>query len=249
MKINVLTLFPNMFAPVVSESMLGKANEKGILELNIIDIRDFSNNKHNKADDTPFGGGVGMVMNAEPIFGALESIGAEGKRILFMSPRGKLLDQIMIEELSMEKELTILCGHYEGVDERVIRYWEMEEVSVGDYILTGGELPAMILIDAVARLVPEVLGSSVSVKEESIYSGLLEHAQYTKPREFKGQSVPDVLVGGNHRLIHLWKFEESLKITKERRPDLFESFIKNQKNLDKEELKILKRVLENSNDK
>ncbi len=249
MKINVLTLFPNMFAPVVSESMLGKANEKGILELNIIDIRDFSNNKHNKADDTPFGGGVGMVMNAEPIFGALESIGAEGKRIIFMSPRGKLLDQEMIEELSLEKELTILCGHYEGVDERVLHYWEMEEVSVGDYILTGGELPAMIMIDAVARLVPEVLGSSISVKEESIYSGLLEHAQYTKPREFRGQHVPEVLVNGNHRLIHLWKFEESLKITKERRPDLFERFMDNQKNLDKEELKILKRVLESSNDK
>jgi len=249
MKINVLTLFPNMFAPVVSESMIGKANEKGILELNIIDIRDFSKNKHNKADDTPFGGGVGMVMNAEPIFGALESIGAEGKRIIFMSPRGKLLDQEMIEELSSEKELTILCGHYEGVDERVINYWEMEEVSVGDYILTGGELPAMILIDAVARLVPEVLGSSVSVKEESIYSGLLEHGQYTKPREFKGQNVPEVLVSGNHRLIHLWKFEESLKVTKARRPDLLESFIKKHENLDKEELKILKRVLENSDDK
>ncbi|MBK5246509.1 MAG: tRNA (guanosine(37)-N1)-methyltransferase TrmD [Peptostreptococcaceae bacterium] len=249
MKINVLTLFPNMFAPVVSESMLGKANEKGILELNIIDIRDFSNNKHNKADDTPFGGGVGMVMNVEPIFGALESIEAEDKKIIYMSPRGKLLDQEMIEKLSGEKELTILCGHYEGVDERVINYWNMEEVSVGDYILTGGELPAMILIDAVARLVPEVLGSGISVKEESIYSGLLEHAQYTKPREFKGQNVPEVLVSGNHRLIHLWKFEESLKITKERRPDLLDNFIKNQKNLDKDELKILKKVLENSNDK
>lgn len=249
MKINVLTLFPNMFAPVVSESMLGKANEKGILSLNIIDIRDFSSNKHNKADDTPFGGGVGMVMTAEPIFGALESICARDKKIIFMSPRGKLLDQDMIEKLSEEKELTILCGHYEGVDERVIDFWNMEEVSVGDYILTGGELPAMILIDAVARLVPEVLGSGVSVKEESIYSGLLEHAQYTKPREFKGQHVPEVLVSGNHRLIHLWKFEESLKITKQRRPDLFENFIGSHKNLDKDEMKILKKVLERSNDK
>jgi tRNA (guanine37-N1)-methyltransferase len=249
MKINVLTLFPNMFAPVVSESMLGKANEKGILELNIIDIRDFSKNKHNKTDDTPFGGGVGMVMNAEPIFGALESINAENKKVLFMSPKGKLLDQEMIEKFSIDDEITILCGHYEGVDERVIQYWKMEEISVGDYILTGGELPAMILIDAVARLVPEVLGSSVSIKEESIYSGLLEYPQYTKPREFKGQNVPEVLVSGNHRLIYLWKFEESLKITKERRPDLFKKFVEKHKNLDKEELKILKIVSENSNDK
>lgn len=249
MKINVLTLFPNMFAPVVSESMLGKANEKGILNLKIIDIRDFSGNKHNKADDTPFGGGAGMVMSAEPIFGALESIKAEGKKIIYMSPRGKLLDQEMIEKLSTEKELIILCGHYEGVDERVISHWNMEEVSVGDYILTGGEIPAMILIDSVARLVPEVLGSSVSIKEESIYSGLLEHPQYTKPREFRGQNVPEILVSGNHRLIHLWKFEESLKITRDRRPDLLADFVKNQKKLDKDELKILKFILEKSDDK
>lgn len=249
MKINVLTLFPNMFAPVVSESMLGKANEKGILDLKIIDIRDFSTNKHNKADDTPFGGGAGMVMNAEPIFCALESIEAKGKKIIYMSPRGKLLNQEMIEELSNEKELVILCGHYEGVDERVLDYWNMDEVSVGDYILTGGEIPAMILIDSVARLVPEVLGSSISIKEESIYSGLLEHPQYTKPREFRGLNVPEVLVSGNHRLIHNWKFEQSLKITRKRRPDLFENFIKKQNDFSKDELQIIKSVLENSDDK
>lgn len=249
MKINVLTLFPNMFAPVVSESMLGKANEKGILACHIIDIRDFSMNKHNKADDTPFGGGAGMVMSAEPIFGALNSIEAEGKRILYMSPRGKILNQEMIEALAKEKELVILCGHYEGVDQRVIDHWNMEEVSIGDFILTGGELPAMVLIDAVSRLVPGVLGSSVSIKEESIYSGLLEHPQYTKPREYKGLKVPEVLFSGNHRQIHLWNFMESLKLTKERRPDLFQAFLNNQVGLDKEELNILKKVTENAHDK
>lgn len=248
MKINVLSLFPNMFAPVVSESMLGKANEKGILDLKIIDIRNFSHNKHNKADDTPFGGGAGMVMSAEPIFGALESIDAAGKKIIYMSPKGKLLNQEMIEELSLEEELVILCGHYEGVDERVIRYWHMEEVSVGDYILTGGELAAMILIDSVARLVPEVLGSSISIKEESIYSGLLEHPQYTKPREYRGLAVPEVLVSGNHRLIHLWKLEESLRITRQRRPDLFEKFVRKKRELTKDELKIVNSVLEKADD-
>jgi len=249
MKINVLTLFPNMFAPVVSESMLGKANEKGILTCNIIDIRDFSKNKHNKADDTPFGGGAGMVMSAEPIFGALDKIDAAGKRILYMSPRGKILDQEMIESLSHEEELVILCGHYEGVDQRVIDHWEMEEVSIGDYILTGGELAAMVLIDAVSRLVPGVLGSSVSIKEESIYSGLLEHPQYTKPREYEGLKVPEVLFSGNHRQIHLWNLSQSLKLTKERRPDLFEKFLKNQIGLDKEELKLVLKAQENAHDK
>lgn len=249
MKINVLTLFPNMFAPVVSESMLGKANEKGILALNIVDIRDFSTNKHNKADDYPFGGGAGMVMSAEPIFGALESVEARKSKIIYMSPRGRILNQDMIEQLSSLEEVTILCGHYEGVDQRVLDYWDMEEVSIGDYILTGGEIPAMVLIDAVARLVPEVLGSSVSIKEESIYSGLLEYPQYTKPRDFMGMQVPETLVSGNHRRIHLWKFEESLRITRERRPDLFEAFIADTEKLDKEEKKILHKILENTDDK
>lgn len=253
MKINVLTLFTNMFAPVVSESILGKANDKGVLDFNIIDIRDYSTNKHNKADDYPFGGGAGMVMSAEPIFAALEDLKGKEKRILYMSPRGKILNQKMIEEFALEEEIVILCGHYEGVDERVIEYWDMEEVSIGDYILTGGEIPAMVLIDAVARLVPNVLGSAVSVKEESIYSGLLEHPQYTKPRKFKNLNVPEVLISGNHRLIHLWKFEQSLILTRDRRPDLFEKFISENmtlsNKLDKDEIKILKKVLENSYDK
>ncbi len=248
MIIHVLTLFPGMFPPVLSESMLGKANEKGILELDIIDIRDFTLNKHKKTDDTPFGGGAGMVMNADPIFRALENIHVQGKRILYMSPRGKLLDQSMIEELAELDELTILCGHYEGVDQRVLDHWNMEEVSIGDYILTGGELPAMVLIDSVARLIPDVLGSPESLMEESIYSGLLEYPHYTKPREYRGLEVPEVLVSGNHRKILLWKLEQSLKLTKERRPDLFEKFLARREELDKEEKKLLQKILESQNE-
>lgn len=248
MIIHVLTLFPGMFPPVLSESMLGKANEKGILELDIIDIRDFTLNKHKKTDDTPFGGGAGMVMNADPIFRALENIQVQGKRILYMSPRGKLLDQSMIEELAELDELTILCGHYEGVDQRVLDHWNMEEVSIGDYILTGGELPAMVLIDSVARLIPDVLGSPESLMEESIYSGLLEYPHYTKPREYRGLEVPEVLVSGNHRKIHLWKLEQSLKLTRERRPDLFEKFLARREELDKEEKKLLQKILESQNE-
>jgi tRNA (guanine37-N1)-methyltransferase len=244
MRIDVLTLFPEMFKPVTEESILGRAGENGILDIRLTNIRDFSQDKHKKADDYPFGGGAGMVMLADPVFGALNATCAKGKRILYMSPRGRILDQDLISELSQLEDLVILCGHYEGVDQRILDYWKMEEVSIGDYILTGGELPAMILIDAVARLIPEVLGSSNAHNEESIYSGLLEYPQYTKPREYEGMDVPDVLVSGNHKLIHLWQFERSLEITKERRPDLFEAFLKNASGLTKDEKKILKRILD-----
>lgn len=243
MKIDVLTLFPEMFTPVTESSMLGRAVEKGILDIRLTDIRDFSNDKHNKADDYPFGGGGGMVMMADPIFGALESVNAEGKKILYMSPRGKILDREMISRLSVQEELVILCGHYEGVDQRVIDYWNMEEVSIGDYVLTGGELPAMVLIDSVARLVPDVLGNESSALDESIYSGLLEHPQYTKPREYRGMNVPEVLVSGNHKLIELWKFREALLLTKKRRPDLFEDYIKSERSFSKDERKILEEII------
>lgn len=242
MKINVLTLFPEMFTAVTG-SILGRACEKGILQFQFINIRDFSNDKHKKVDDYPFGGGPGMVMMADPIFGALHSIGAQGKKILYMSPRGKNLDKEKIQELAEEEELTILCGHYEGVDQRALDYFDMEEVSIGDYILTGGELPAMVLIDTVARLIPGVLASEDSATEESIYSGLLEYPQYTKPRSYEGMDVPEVLVSGNHKLIYLWKFEQSLRLTKELRPDLFEDFVKNSKELTKDEHKVLEKVL------
>ncbi|MEY8296074.1 MAG: tRNA (guanosine(37)-N1)-methyltransferase TrmD [Emergencia timonensis] len=242
MKINVLTLFPEMFTAVTG-SILGRACEKGIITFNFINIRDFSNDKHKKVDDYPFGGGPGMVMMADPIFGALNSIDARGKKILYMSPRGNILDQTKIQQLAEEEELTILCGHYEGVDQRVLDHFDMEEVSIGDYILTGGELPAMVLIDTVARLIPGVLAGEDSATEESIYSGLLEYPQYTKPRSYEGMDVPEILVGGNHKLIYLWKFEQSLRLTREMRPDLFEEFVKNSKKLTKDEHKVLEKVL------
>lgn len=184
-----------------------------------------------------------MVMAAQPIFDALESIQPRPKKILYMSPRGRILDQAKIKELSAEGELTVLCGHYEGVDQRVLDHWNMEEVSIGDYILTGGELAAMVLIDSVARLIPGVLASDDSATEESIYSGLLEYPQYTKPRSYNGYDVPDVLVSGNHKLIHLWKFEQSLLLTKAVRPDLFDEFVKNHGELSKDEQKVLDKVI------
>lgn len=242
MKIDVLTLFPEMFGPVIGSSILGRAGDKGIIDVRLTDIRDFSQDKHNKADDYPFGGGGGMVMMADPIFGALESVGAEGKKILYMSPRGKILDREKISELAVLDELVILCGHYEGVDQRVLDHWGIEEVSIGDYVLTGGELPAMVLIDSVARMLPDVLGNENSALDESIYSGLLEHPQYTKPRQYRGMDVPEVLVSGNHKLIGLWKFREALLLTKERRLDLYEIFIKDKSRFSKDERKIVEEI-------
>ena len=241
MKIDILTLFPEMFVPVQT-SMLGRAEEKGILEIQLTDIRDFSNNKHKKTDDYPFGGGGGMVMMPDPIFGALKSIGAKAKKLIYMSPRGKILDEAKVKELAQLDEMVILCGHYEGVDQRVLDYWDAEEISIGDYVLTGGELPAMVLIDSVARLLPGVLGNENSAMEESIYSGLLEHPQYTQPREYEGLQVPEVLFGGNHKLIDEWKFRESLMITKKRRPEMFESYVKDMSRFSKAEKKIIEEV-------
>ena len=243
MKINVLTLFPEMFTAVTDSSILGKAGEKGILDFNIINIRDFSKDRHNKADDTPYGGGVGMVMFCQPIFDALRSIDAQGKKIMYMSPRGKVLNRAKIEELAQLDEMVILCGHYEGVDQRVLDYWNMEEISIGDYVLTGGELAAMVMIDAVSRFIPDVLGTSESAVDESIYSGLLEYDQYTKPRVYEGLEVPEVLFNGNHKLIHLWQFRKSLELTKEKRPDLWEAYLSEEKNLSKEEKKILEEIV------
>ena len=243
MKIDVLTLFPEMFRPVMESSMLGRAVAGGILEIDTTDIRDFSHDKHNKADDYPFGGGGGMVMMADPIFGAMESVGAENKKVIYMSPRGKILDREKIEELSGLSEMVILCGHYEGVDQRALDYWNAEEISIGDYVLTGGELPAMVLIDSVARLLPGVLGNENSALDESVYSGLLEHPQYTNPREYRGLNVPEVLTSGNHQLIDLWRLEHSLQLTKERRPDLFEKFLQEEHAFSKQERKILEEIM------
>lgn len=243
MKIDILTLFPEMFVPVTTSSILGRAAEKNLIDIRLTDIREYTKNKHRKVDDYPFGGGQGMVMMPQPIFDALRGIKAEGKKILYMSPRGRVLDKDKIQELSQLSELVILCGHYEGVDQRVIDYWEMEEVSIGDYILTGGELPAMVLVDSVARLIPGVLSGEDSAMEESVYSGLLEYPQYTQPREYEDIPVPEVLLSGHHKNIDLWRFEKSLELTREVRPDMFEIYCRERaQEFDKAEKKILQKV-------
>ena len=245
MRFTVFTQFPEMFENVLNSSILERAKEKGLISFNVINIRAYTKDKHTRTDDTPFGGGFGMVMSPQPAFDALRENGAEGKKVLYMSPRGKMLSKSVASSLATEDEVFILCGHYEGVDQRIIDAFKMEEVSIGDYILTGGELPAMVLIDTVTRLIPGVLSSEDSSYDESIYSGLLEADMYTKPREYEGMEVPEVLFSGKHKLIHLWKFEKSLKLTKERRPDLFEAFLKSEgvKELTKEERKVLDLVL------
>ncbi len=243
MKIDILTLFPEMFVPVTTSSILGRAAEKNFIDIRLTDIREYTKNKHRKVDDYPFGGGQGMVMMPQPIFDALRGIKAEGKKILYMSPRGRVLDKDKIQELSQLSELVILCGHYEGVDQRVIDCWEMEEVSIGDYILTGGELPAMVLVDSVARLIPGVLSGEDSAIEESVYSGLLEYPQYTQPREYEDIPVPEILLSGHHKNIDLWRFEKSLELTRKVRPDMFENYCRERtQELDKAEKKILQKV-------
>ena len=246
-KIDILTLFPEMFDNVLSAGVIGKAAKRNLLDFRVINIRDHSEDKHLKTDDYPFGGGAGQLMTAQPIFAALRSLGiepnsnnsAEIRRMIYLSPRGRKLDKELAEELSKEDKIVLLCGHYEGVDQRVLEAFDFEEVSIGDYILTGGELPAMVLIDAVCRLIPGVLGSGDSHAEESIYSGLLEYPQYTRPASYEGSDVPDVLTSGDHVKIALWNFEQSLRVTAERRPELLQSWLlDNYENLDKERKKI-----------
>jgi len=226
LRIKVLTLFPEMFESVFNTSILGRAREAGHIEVECIDIRPFSDKKHHNTDDYPFGGGAGMVMMPQPIFDAMASVTGpdfKGKR-LFMGPRGKTLTQRKAAELAKEEELVILCGHYEGVDQRVLDTLIDEEISIGDYILTGGEMAAMILVDCVARLIPGVLGSEESSEDESFSQGLLEYPQYTRPADFRGLKVPQVLLDGNHAKIEAWRREESLKVTRRMRPDLLRNY-------------------------
>lgn len=237
MKINILTIFPEMFESMNS-SMLGRAIDNGIIELNLIDIRDYTTDKHNRVDDTPYGGGAGMVMQVQPILDAYKARGCAGP-VLYMSPRGEMLDGDIAKSLSEEDEITILCGHYEGVDQRVLDSLNAREISIGDYVLTGGELPAMVTIDTMARFIDGVLASEESVMDESIYSGLLEYPHYTKPREIEGMAVPEVLLSGNHQEIDLWRWEQALALTKEKRPDLFEKYLAGVGKLSKKEQKIL----------
>ena len=240
MKYNILTIFPEMFTPL-RESMLGRACENGIIEFNLINFRDYTKDKHNRVDDTPYGGGAGMILQVDPIISAIRDKELKGK-FIYMSPRGKILDEDKARELSTKDEITIICGHYEGIDQRVLDELEAEEISVGDFILTGGELPAMLLIDCVSRFIDGVLSSEESMEDESIYSGLLEYPQYTKPREIIERGVPEVLLSGNHELIRLWRFEQSLRLTKEKRPDLFTKYINSGRKFSKKEKKIIEEV-------
>ncbi|HWL23683.1 MAG TPA: tRNA (guanosine(37)-N1)-methyltransferase TrmD [Ureibacillus sp.] len=225
MNIHVLSLFPDMFTGVFGSSILKKAQEKGAVSLAVSDIREFSDNKHKQVDDYPYGGGAGMVLKPEPMFQAVETLtqGKERKpRIILMCPQGERFTQKKAEELAKEEELIFLCGHYEGYDERIRKYLITDEISIGDFVLTGGELPAMTVIDAVVRLLPGVLGQEDSHIHDSFSTGLLEHPHYTRPADFRGMTVPEVLLSGNHAKIEKWREEESLRRTFERRPDLFE---------------------------
>lgn len=224
MRIHVMTLFPDIFKAYIGESMMKKAVENSILEVELYNIRDFSENKHKKVDDYPFGGGVGMVMTPQPIFSTYEYIvekyELENPRVIYLSPKGRVFNQKIAKSLSLENDIIFLCGHYEGVDQRIIDLIVTDEISIGDYVLTGGELPALVMIDSIARLVPGVLNRSESHEDESFENDLLEYPQYTRPRNFNGLEVPEVLLSGNHKKIDEWRAEESQKITLERRPDL-----------------------------
>lgn len=229
MKFHILTLFPEMFGAVLHDSMLGRAEKKNIIEFNVINIRDFACNKHNRVDDYPYGGGRGMVMQAEPIYKAYQSICEtldEKPYVIYMSPKGRVFSQGKAVEFASYDNLVILCGHYEGVDQRIIDEIVDEEVSIGDYVLTGGEIPAMAVIDSVSRMVEGVLSNEDSFVDESHYSGLLEYPHYTRPPEFMGRKVPEVLLSGNHALISKWRTEKSLEETEKKRPDMYEKYKK-----------------------
>ena len=222
MRIDVLTLFPEMFHGVLGTSIIGRAVENKLLDINLINIRDFAKNKHKQTDDYPYGGGPGMVMSPQPLFDAFYHVldEAPSARVIFLTPQGKTLRQDMAREYAKMPHLVLLCGHYEGVDQRVIDRFVDDEISIGDYILTGGELPAMVFIDCVSRLIPGVLGSSQSVEEESFSEGLLEYPHYTRPQVYEGFKVPEVLLSGNHKEIEEWRKKESLRNTLKKRPDL-----------------------------
>lgn len=237
MKIDILTLFPNMFT-ALDHSILGKAKENNLVDINIIDYRQFSENKHNKVDDYPFGGGQGMVLKPEPIFNAVESLDKSDKpRIILLCPQGERFSQKKAEELAKEQHLVFICGHYEGYDERIREYLVTDELSIGDFVLTGGEFAAMTMVDSITRLLPDVLGREESHQDDSFSTGLLEYPQYTRPKDYRGMLVPDVLTSGHHKNIERYRKKESLKRTLLRRPDLLENYT-----LDKEEEKILEEI-------
>lgn len=226
MKITIMTLFPEMCNAVLDESIIGRARKSGIIEIDTVNIRDFTHDKHNRVDDAPYGGGMGMLMQTQPIYDCFASLCSEdGKKphLIYMSAQGKTLTQKRVKELSQLENIAILCGHYEGVDERIIEEIVDEEISIGDYVLTGGELPALILSDSIARMIDGVLPNDEAKELESHYSGLLEYPQYTRPPEWHGRKVPDILLSGHHGNIDKWRREKSLERTLKRRPDMLES--------------------------
>ena len=232
MKFNVLTLFPEMFSSL-DESIIGRSKQKGLIDINLINIRDFSKNKHKKVDDTPYGGGAGMVMEPTVVYDAFKSIKDKKTKVIYLSPQGKTLNQQKVQDLAKEESITLLCGHYEGIDQRVIDTIVDEEISIGDYVLTGGELPAMVLIDSVSRYIEGVLKEE-SIKEESFTNGLLEYPQYTRPEMFLDKKVPEILLSGNHQKIDEWRRNQSIINTYIKRPDLLKEI-----NLSEKEQKML----------
>ena len=242
-RVNILSIFPGMFTSFFSASILGRACEQGLLDIRVTDIRPFSKSKHHNTDDYPFGGGAGMVMMAQPIIDAMTAVSAEypSARRIYLGPRGKKLNASLARELSQEKELILLCGHYEGVDQRALDTCVDEEISIGDYILTGGEPAAMVLVDCVARFIPGVLGCSDSPEEESFSDGLLEYPQYTRPRDLNGLSVPEILLNGDHAKIRAWRRTESLRATLRYRPDLLDSVYLDEK--DRSMLELIRKEL------
>jgi tRNA (guanine37-N1)-methyltransferase len=242
MRIDILTLFPNMFSSPLQESILGRAVEKGLIQIQTINIRDFTLDKHQVVDDAPYGGGQGMVMKVEPIARAIESVKSQNPsaRTIYLTPQGKPFRQDLARRLSTQSHLILLCGRYEGVDERVRELFIDEEISIGDYVLTGGELAAMVLVDAVSRFIPGVLGSDRSAEEDSFFNSLLEYPQYTRPVDFRGSRVPEVLLSGNHSSISQWRRREAIRRTSLRRPDLLA-----QAHLTDEEKELLEEVLKN----
>ena len=241
MRIDIMTLFPEMCETVLNESIIGRAKKAGKVELKCTNIRDFAGNKHNKVDDMPYGGGMGMVMAAQPIYDCYKSLYGENEakpHLIYMSPKGKTFTQQRAVELAKYDRIVILCGHYEGVDERVLEEIVDEEISVGDYVLTGGELPALVVADAVCRMLPGVLSDDLCFEDESHFGGLLEYPQYTRPAVWQEKEVPPVLLSGNHAEINRWRKKKSFEITLERRPEMMENI-----SLDKKEKKLLDEVL------
>ncbi|WP_414053912.1 tRNA (guanosine(37)-N1)-methyltransferase TrmD [Macrococcus equi] len=237
MRIDYLTLFPEMFE-ILNHSIMKRSQDKGIVSFNTVNFRDFANNKHHQVDDYPYGGGQGMVLKPEPVFNAMESLRTtKDTRVILMCPQGKRFDQAKAEELAHAEHLVFICGHYEGYDERIRTELVTDELSLGDFVLTGGEYAAITMTDAIVRLIPEVLGNEVSHEDDSFSSGLLEHPQYTRPADYKGMKVPDVLLSGNHKNIESWRHMASLKRTLERRPDLLETYP-----LTEEDIKILEQL-------